>query len=407
MKQTPHLAAGALALLAALMAAIAFTIYAQRFETKYVHAIAGVDHSAINNGSELERLAIKQDDLLMIYGASELVLLDTKYQANRFFSTYPTGFMVFNVATKGGSALTLAQKFAGLGDDLRGRRVVLALGPAIMTMAPYGEVNTRHYNANFSQLNALEMAFSPDLSMETKRLAAGRMLDFSDSLKDTPFIKFTLERLAGNSLADQILYTLAWPLGRTQIVILRLQDHYATFDFIRHNLSAEQVNIKHIPQQIDWDALVPVAEKEQIHSTDSNLLDVDNSQWPKIKELFINPVSPGAKDTEFIQDVESAREWEDIDIALRVINELGGNVIVMSAPMNVPLWETIGVSEHAQNTYYEKLHEVVEPYGLPVIDLRQYGRVKYFSMDLASHASRKGWIYVDRTLDAIYHGTLP
>ncbi len=406
MKQTPHIFAGALALLAALMAALAFTVYAQLFEEKYVHAIAGVDHADINNGSELERLAIKQDDLLLIFGASELVLLDTKYQANRFFSTYPTGFMVFNVATKGGSALTLAQKFAGLGDDLRGKRLVLALGPAIMTMAPYGEVNTRHYDANFSQLNALELAFSADLSMEIKGHAAKRMLDFPDPLKDTPFIKFALEKLAGNSLTDKILYYLSWPLGRLQIVIRRLQDHYATINFIRH-LSKEEVTIQHKPQEIDWDVLIPVAEKEQIKNTDSNPFGVDNSQWPKIKELFVRPIPVGTKDVEFISDVESAREWEDLDIALQVIKELDGNVIVMSAPMNVPLWETIGVSEQAQNTYYEKLHSVVAPYGLPVIDLKEYGTVKYFSMDLASHASRKGWIYVDQTLDAIYHGNLP
>jgi len=406
MKQTPHLAAAFTAFLAAILMAVAFTEYAQQFEKKYVHAVAGVDHSDINNGSELERLAIKQDDLLMIYGASELVLLDTKYQANKFFSSYPTGFMVFNVATKGGSALTLAQKFAGLGSDLRGRRLVLALGPAIMTMAPYGEVNTRHYDANFSPLNALELTFSPDLSMQTKQHAARRTLDFPDPLKDQAFIKFALERLAGNSLVDKILYYLCWPLGRLDIVILRMQDHYATVNFIRH-LSKADVTIKHEPKEIDWEALIPIAEKEQIASTNSNPFGIDNSQWPKIKELFVKPVPLGKKDNEFEWDVNSAREWEDLDIALQVIKELNGNVIVMSAPMNVPLWERIGVSEQAQNTYYEKLHSVVEPYGLPIIDLHQYGTIKYFSMDLASHASRKGWIYVDQTLDAIYHGRLP
>jgi D-alanyl-lipoteichoic acid biosynthesis protein DltD len=314
--------------------------------------------------------------------------------------------MVFNVATKGGSALTLAQKFAGLGDDLRGRRLVLALGPAIMTMAPYGEVNTRHYDANFSPLNALELTFSPDLSMETKQHAARRTLDFPDPLKDQPFIKFALERLAGDSLLDRFLYYLCWPLGRLEIVTLRMQDHYATVNFIRH-LSREQVTIKHEPKEIDWNALIHIAEKEQIDNTDSNPFGVDNSQWPKIKELFVRPISAGTKDNEFISDVDSAREWEDLDIALQVIKELDGNVIVMSTPMNVPLWETIGVSEQAQNTYYQKLHQVVEPYGLPVIDLHEYGTIKYFSMDLASHASRKGWIYVDQTLDAIYHGRLP
>jgi D-alanine transfer protein len=406
MKPVPHLFASACALTLSILAAIAFSIYANLFEQKYVHAVAGVDHADINNGSELERLAIKQDDLLMIYGASELVLLDTKYQANRFFSTYPTGFNVFNVATKGGSALTLAQKFAGLGKDLRGRRVILALGPAIMTMAPYGEVNTRHYAANFSQLNALEMAFSPDLTMETKQLIAKRMLNFPDTLKDEPFIKFVIENLADQSFIDSVIYYLAWPLGRFQILLIRMQDHYQTVNFIRH-LSKEEVSIQHKPKTIDWTALVPVAEKEQIKSTDSNPFGVDNSQWPKIKELFVKPVPLGSRDADFKSDVENAREWGDLALALQVIKELGGNVIVLSTPMNVPLWETIGVSEEAQNTYYKKLHSVVAPYGLPVIDLKQYGTVKYFSMDLASHASRKGWIYVDQTLDAIYHENLP
>ena len=406
MKQTPHLFAGVFALTASALVVFAFILYAQLFEQKYVHAVAGVNHTDLNNGSELERMALKQDDLLPIYGASELVLLDTKYQANRFFSTYPTGFNVFNVATKGGSALTIAQKFAGLGEDLRGRRVILALGPAIMTMAPYGEVNTRHYYANFSPLNALELAFSPDLSMETKSLAAKRMLDFPDSVQDKPFIKFTLENLAEASLPNQILYYLSWPLGRLQIVILRLQDHYATVNFIRH-LSSEEVNILREPREIDWAALVPIAEEEQIKHTDSNPFRVDNSQWPKIMELFVNPVPPGSKDAEFILDVQTAKEWDDLEIALHVIHELEADAVVMSTPMNVPLWETIGVSEEAQNAYYEKLHSVVAPYDLPIIDFREYGTESYFSMDLASHTSRKGWIYVNQTLDAIYHGNLP
>lgn len=406
MKQTPHILAGVLALIATTLALLAFTLYARMFEQKYVHAVAGVNHADINNGSELERLALRQDDLLPIYGASELVLLDTEYQANRFFSTYPTGFNVFNVATKGGSALTIAQKFAGLGKDLRGRRIVLALGPAIMTMAPYGEVNTRHYNANFSPLNALELAFSPDLSMETKRTAAKRMLDFQESLQDKPFIKFTLEILAENSPIDQIIHYLSWPLGRLQIAILRLQDHYATVDFIRH-LSADEVNITREAREIDWAALVPIAEKEQILNTSSNPFGVDNSQWPKIKELFANPVKPGSKDEEFKKDLQIAREWDDLVIALNVARELDAEVIVMSTPMNVPLWETIGVSEEAQNLYYDKLHSVVAPFGLPIIDFKEFGTVGYFSMDLASHTSRKGWIYVNQALDAIYHGNFP
>jgi D-alanine transfer protein len=406
MNRFPHLIAAAAAILAAVAGAFAYTLYADRTENKYIHAVAALDHSEISRGIAAERAAIRQPDLLVIYGASELVLLQTKYEATRFFSTYPTGFMVFNAATKGGSSLTVAQRLAALGPDLKGRRVIFAIGPAIMTMAPFGDVAERHYEGNFSPLHALELAFSPRLSLETKRLAAVRMLEFPETLQTNDLLFFTMRQLANPSPWSTALHYLSWPLGQLQLAVLRLQDHYATVQYI-HHLSAAEVTVTHDPRPIDWQALVSQAEAEQIKSSDSNLYRVDNSQWNKIKELFAAPAAPGSRDDDFINDVTIAREWDDLRLALRVIKELNADAIIMSSPMNVPLWETIGVSEAAQNKYYELLHSVVDPYGVPVLDGREWGRIPYFSMDLASHASRKGWIYVDQRLDQIYHGQLP
>jgi len=406
MNRHPHLWAAAAALLATAAGALAYTLYARYTENKYVHAVAAQDHSEISRGTAIDRAALKQPDLLLIYGASELVLLQTEYEATQFFRMYPTGFMVFNAATKGGSSLTVAQRLAALGPDLRGRRVIFAIGPAIMTMAPFGEVAQRHYAGNFSELHALELAFNPQLTLETKRLAARRMLDFPETLAGNPFLIFTIRQLAQPTPLSTLLHVLSWPLGRLQVAILHLQDHYATVEYI-HHLSAAEVTVTREPRQVDWQALIDVAEREQIENTDSNPFGVDNSQWPKIKELFVSPLPPGTRDDDFINDVTIAREWDDLKIALRVIQELGADAIIMSSPMNVPLWETIGVSEDAQNTYYELLHSVVDPYRIPLIDGKEWGRIPYFSMDLASHASRKGWIYVDQRFDQIYHGALP
>ena len=343
MKQAPHIWGAFVAVLVAGLALAGFMGFAQHFEQKYIHAVAGTDHSDINEGSALERVALKQDDLLMLYGASELMLLDTKYEANRFFSTYPTGFTVFNAATKGGSALTIAQKLAALGNGLRGKTIVLSVGPAIMTMAPYGEVDTRHYYGNFSQLHAMELAFSPYLSLDTRQRAARRMLDFPESFNTRPFLKFAFEHLAGSTFLDRALYYLAWPLARLQISVMHVQDAYASIDFIRH-LSAAQVQVTRKPQQIDWAGLAATAEKEQIKNTDTNAHGVDNSQWHKISDLFVRPVQPGSRDADFVYDVQHAREWDDLDITLRVIRELGARVTVISSPVNVQLWESIGVS---------------------------------------------------------------
>jgi D-alanine transfer protein len=284
--------------------------------------------------------------------------------------------------------------------------VIFAIGPAIMTMAPFGDVAVRHYDANFSDLHAFELAFNPRLSLETKQLAARRMLDFPETLSGKPFLMFTMRSLSEGSPAATLLHYLSWPLGRLQIAILHLQDHYATVEYI-HHLSAAEVAVVREPRDVDWDALLAAAESEQVANTDSNPFGVDNSQWPKIKELFVNPRPHGSRDADFINDVTIAREWNDLRLALRVIKELGADALIMSSPMNVPLWETIGVSEAAQNTYYDLLHEVVGPFDVPVLDGREWGRIPYFSMDLASHASRKGWIYVDQRLDQIYHRRLP
>ncbi len=404
MKQTPHSTASIAAIFSSIMAVVLFTIYAHLFEQKYVHSVAAIYHVDIIKGSAIQRMAIQQDDLLLVIGGSEIELLETPYQAYRFFSAYPTGFNVFDVSNKGASALTMAQKVAALGVDVRGKKVIISMTPAIVTMAPRGEVNTEHYAANFSQLQGMELVYSPYLSMETKKLAAKRMLLFQDSLIDAPLLKFALEKLASDSALDQVLYYASMPLGKLQLVFIRLQDHYATVDFIRHR-SSEELKVTRKPNQIEWAAVAAVAESEQIKNTDSNPYAVDNLKWKQIEDLMNNPIPVGTKDDSFKAGVLGAKEWEDLDIALRVLTEMGAEPLIMSRPMNVHLWERLGVSEQAQNSYYKKLHEVIDPYGIPVIDFQEHDTDPYFSMDLASHTSRKGWVYVNQAFDEFFHST--
>ncbi len=69
--------------------------------------------------------------------------------------------------------------------------------------------------------------------------------------------------------------------------------------------------------------------------------------------------------------------------------------------------DALGVPLSARTQFYDRLEESVNAYGFPLLDFRQYDGDKYFVIDLFSHISRKGWVYVDQTLDAFYHGTLP
>src|SRR5687768_6533585 len=130
MKQAPRLPASMVALLGAVLAAVLFVLYAGRFEQKYSFGVAQLDFHEVLKGNVLQRLAFKQDDLLVFYGSSEVVLIPNDYQAYKYFREYPTGFMVFTIANQGTSMLSMAQDLAALGPYMRDEKFVVSFAPA-------------------------------------------------------------------------------------------------------------------------------------------------------------------------------------------------------------------------------------------------------------------------------------
>lgn len=401
MSGVAHLRAGGTAILILAMGLLGFSVYARDLESRYVNALSGSDLPQILNGSALQRAAFHQPDLLPVYGSSEITLLDTAYQANKFFSTYPTGFMVFDVANLGASSITIAEALAGLGPDLRGKKVVISFSPATFTMS---RLPDEYYAGNYSRLHAYEMIFSPYLSISLKSTAAKRMLDFPTTLEGDDFLQFALAKITSPARRDLVQYYLTWPLGQLQVAVLSLQDHAAIVSYIMSNSISSSVIRQ--PRQIDWTATLNAALLEQKQHTLNNPYGVEDSRWWYYQHVQTDPIPPGSEDKRFTQRVLGHPEWSDLDILLRVLKELGAEPLILSRPMNVHLWEALGVSESAQNTYYNKLHAVADPYHMPLIDFQQYGTDIYFSIDQSSHTSREGWVYVDQTLDAFFHGRL-
>src|SRR5690349_366481 len=332
MKQAPRLSASIVALCGAVLAAVLFVLYAGRFEQKYIHGVAQLDFHEVLKGNVLQRLAFKQDDLLVLYGSSEVVLIPSDYQAYKYFKNYPTDFMVFTVANKGTSMLSMAQDLAALGPDMRGEKFVVSFAPATVTMGPGGAMNADNYDPNFSELHALELAFSSYISWETKHLAAERMLDYPNTLLERPLLKFTLQALADGSAFGKLKYALAWPLGKLQILVINVQDHYAVWDFIRHQ-STEKLTVTRKPTTIDWEADIAKADELQKERSNGNIYGVDNDRWKRGEELMANLPPAGSKDERFLENVKIALEWRDMQILLRITQELEGQPLMLGRPM--------------------------------------------------------------------------
>jgi D-alanine transfer protein len=261
-----------------------------------------------------------------------------------------------------------------------------------------------YYAGNFSPLHAYETVFSPYLSRELKTDAAKRMLDFPTTLQNDSFLDFAIIELTSTSRANRIFYYLSWPLGELQIMTMRMQDHAAVISYLwPHPVNAD---IGKIPQTIDWSNAFSSALAEQKRHTLNNSLGVEDDRWWYYQHVVTNPIPAGSEDNSFTNRVEKHPEWIDLDILLRVLQELGAQPLILSRPMNVHLWEALGVSEQAQEIYYVKLSDIVNQYHMPLVDYQQYGTDIYFSIDQGAHTSRYGWVYVDQTLDEFFHNTL-
>jgi D-alanine transfer protein len=85
---------------------------------------------------------------------------------------------------------------------------------------------------------------------------------------------------------------------------------------------------------------------------------------------------------------------------------MGAQPLIMSRPFSAAYWGARGITVQDRQAFYDRLSQVVESYGMPLVDFREHETDKYFNTDASSHTSRKGWIYVDKAMDEFYHGTL-
>ena len=405
-KSTSHLIAAMISALVLIASLVGFNLYAQSLEMRYVNALAPLNLTQMENGDALQQAALQRPDILMVYGSSELTLLPTPYQADRFFAKYPTGFTVVDVASLGVLSVTLAQEFAALGPALRGKKIVLSIMPGsfFINKKYFIENNPDHdFAMNFSPLRSYETIFSPYLSFGIKNEISKSLLIYRDTIRGDPFLTFALTTTSGTSIRNRILYYLIWPFGELQTEILRLQDHFEVLLYIwTHHIDP---NVQKVSESIDWNTVHQNALAEQKQNTTDDPYGVENFMWWYFDRISL-PEPAGSNNDLYRKNLLNSQEWTDFKILLIVLQQLGAKPLILSRPLNVPLWEVMGVTEDTQDIFYNKLHSVADPFKMPLIDFRQYDHDMYFSIDQGSHTSREGWVYVNQILDAYYHGRL-
>lgn len=363
--------------------------WAQRLERRHVHDLIADFSDPKLHGVALQKQAFAQDDLLVLYGSSELIQ-KVPNTAGEFFEEYPTGFRVFPVGKAGTTALAVLQKLAAVGEDLRGRKVAISLSPSSYFAE---EVDPGYYAGNFSVLQATELALSGALSRELRRDAARRMMEYPKTLADDWLLRTLLRRLAGDTLADRALYTALLPLGQLQRGIGRVQDHIATAGHL-DEMHPEPERVKR-RRVLNW---------TQIFKRADELAKRMKATARKPPALAKRP--KGSRDKQFLQTLARADEWTDLELMLRALDELGAQPLILSMPVHARDLETTGVSETARGAYEARLRKITTEHGAPLVYFRQSEDDPDFFSDNLDHLGAKGWAYYNKMLDDFFHGRL-
>jgi D-alanine transfer protein len=403
-----HVLAAGTAVLLAVATLAGWVSHARGIERDSIHQLATHRIKQTALGGALQKEAFRQADLLPVYGASELNPtreFDHHYHGIQIFARYPTGFTMFPIGSDGTACLTILERLAAVGSELEGKKVAVS----VATPGWFFDremVDARAYAGNFSLLQASELMYSTLLSYDLKQAAARRMLDYPSTVDKNPLLAFGVRQLADDSLGSRLLYYLALPLGKLQNVVLRFQDHWETLNQIDALQDDEEnVSLDGPQAPLDWAGMAERAQTEYARLASNNRYGFGNSLWRR--DFQKQDTNPNTKlnDVTFLKGLHNSKEWVDLDLLLRALEEFGAKPLILSAPLHLRWYGSRGVSARAMAMYTQKLHEAVAAHNAPLQDFAEHGNERYFLRDYWGHLSPKGWVYLAHELDDFFHGT--
>ena len=387
----PHLFAGLIACGVVAAVLLGAEIMAVHLEKATIRSSAPELFPLKNQGLAFQRASVRAPNVLPLYASSELNAVLVPQRAHIFFRTAPTGFQISPVGAGGASCLTMSQELAALGSDLRAKKIAISLSPPwFLTRDPGRE----GYNGNFSVMAAKEMVFGTALDFELKRDIASRMLNYPRTLEDSPFLEFVLKRLASDRWLDHLVFWALWPVGKSQTIILELQDHVAASSRIHHKIKPAA---PFHPETPDWSKLIASA---------GGTKNADADKVTKASSLG-EEKPPGRQDAAFREHMNASTAWIDLELLLRTLTSIHASPLLFTMPLAGDLYDRNGVSRSAREDYYVKLRALVQRYHFRLVEFKGHDQDPAFLYRHQNHLTAKGWIYYDRAIDDFLHGRAP
>lgn len=359
----------------------------------YLDEFAPTGDDEAVKGVYLTRTALAHDDRLVLFGSSELTFQD-RYHSARLFANKPTGFSVYVVGSGYRQSIHNFLALASLGEDLRGKRIVLFVSPTWFTKT----IGDRAYRKNFSLLQAYEFVYSAPLSPALKQRGARRLLELGGQATEEPLLRSALDGIANGNKAA---YAAGWPLGRMALAQYRGKDTWDVARLIvKKRLKPARPTVKRLP--LDWDDLMNQADREAAAKTSGNRFGMSDDFYEKWVAPKLHEIEGSERGASYLDSTE----WQDLQLTLDALKELGARPLFVSLPILGQYSDFKGHPRADRAAYYDRVKAQIEAAGYPVVDLGPFEYAPAFHND-PWHQGWKGSVTIAQKLDQFYHGSLP
>ena len=360
-------------------------------------------------GDVLEKAALQRENMLVIYGSSELDHA-AENRPDTFFRERPTGFTAFPIGRAGDTCLMMLVKLAAAGKAARGKKVVVMLSPSwFLRNADAGAVE-----ANLRPLQLGLWVFGDELNHPLEQDIARRLLAYPGTLEREPLLGSAVAAQVQDSWEDRMRLSWLKPLGWTQNFLLKRLEFIDLLRDLptrgpkqqRRQTAAHAGALPPPKSQPDWERLAVQAEAYDRAQGDASPFSVGTPERMDKGAGFVETAGgDGAsreKDADFQRKLAQSDEWTDLGLLLRVLHAVGAQALVISQPFNGRYRDPGGSTPAGRRVYYDTLDKAVRAAGFEVRDFSEWEEDRTFFND-AGHPSAKAWIYYNRAMDKFYH----
>jgi poly-D-alanine transfer protein DltD len=390
-------------------------VLARRLADRHLPAVTTRDVPFRYQTLTFQRAALASGHVLPIYGSSELTCCGSPYRPAQLFASGPTGFDVLALGRASTADLFFLETFAALGNDLRGKRLVISDSPGWF-FAEAGP-DRAAYAASFLPEIAYAVVFEAPLSPRLREAVARRMLTHPETLRDQPLLQTAVQDLAEPTPMHLVEYAALAPLGRLAASILQVRDAARSAFFVWQQ-RGRRLDPPARPATPGWTELATrgTAIAEQQDTT--NPFGFPDDTWRVLEKrprprrvLALYQSGQTNRDgnllpppTAWETHIAHSAEWKDLRLELRVLRELGARPLVWSLPLAGFYDDYTRRAAAARQTYYDRYERVVKRAKVPWLDFRAHDEDPYFLTDPGSHLSSRGWVFADRAMDLFWHG---